>query len=136
MSQGNTNQDVHDEKAVLQLHVLALREALDGVLGIVTSGQMDEHIVRNARLALDRTDPAGVFDPIIVQIGLEGGFVQGATSNYPLEVVVLDYDTDSADDVVEVPQSGDKTTDACVSVHTALVDKAFIQDVRRLMEES
>ncbi|MEI7637049.1 MAG: hypothetical protein WCJ37_07050 [Syntrophus sp. (in: bacteria)] len=32
--------------------------------------------------------------PLRIQIGLEGGLVTGVSSNAPLEVLVLDYDTD------------------------------------------
>lgn len=72
--------------------------------------------------ALDGNRNLGIPTPVRVMVGVEGGIVQGATANVPLELVVVDYDCDGAEDAVPVPQSGGGTCMASVACHQALVD--------------
>jgi len=70
--------------------------------------------------------------PIIV-IGCEGGLVQGASSNIAgLSMIVLDYDTQGADDdeITEVPQSDTVELEpAIVGLHTVAHDAPWIQQI-------
>src|ERR1039457_865017 len=70
--------------------------------------------------------------PIIV-VGCEGGLVQGASSNIEdLSMIVLDYDTEGADDdeITEVPQSDTVELEpAIVGLHTVAHDPPWIQQI-------
>ena len=72
--------------------------------------------------ALDGNRRQGIPAPVRVMVGVEGGVVQGATANVPMELVVVDYDCDGDPDAVEVPQTGGGTSMASVACHPALVD--------------
>jgi hypothetical protein len=84
--------------------------------------------------ALDkRTDGS-----VMVQIGLEGGIVQGATANVPMHVVVFDYDTGMGDEerLSSVPQGGGSpNTQAFVTTHQAHMDPRFIKRVKKFLTE-
>lgn len=73
----------------------------------------------------------------IVQIGLEGGLVNGGTANVPMDIVVFDYDTGMGDDdeLTMVPQDGDKDVKAHVTNHTASVSPKHIRRVMKLLDE-
>jgi hypothetical protein len=63
-------------------------------------------------------------------VGVEGGLVQGASSDLPVELVVVDYDLDEeADGAVEVPQSGGSTTLATIISHGVDLDPDFVAGV-------
>ena len=70
--------------------------------------------------------------PIIV-VGCEGGLVQGASSNIEdLSMIVLDYDTEGADDdeITEIPQSDTVELEpAIVGLHTVAHDAPWIQQI-------
>ena len=59
----------------------------------------------------------------MIVITLEGGLVQGVSSDDPAEqgkkVVVIDYDAEGADpdEVEKVPQGDGETADAVISTH-------------------
>jgi len=72
--------------------------------------------------ALDGNRRQGIPAPVRVMVGVEGGVVQGATANVPMELVVVDYDCDGDPDAVQVPQTGGGTCMASVACHPALVD--------------
>lgn len=72
--------------------------------------------------ALDGNRNLGVPAPVRVMVGVEGGVVQGATANVPMELVVVDYDVDGAEETVPVPQTGGGTCMASVVCYPALVD--------------
>lgn len=72
--------------------------------------------------ALDGNRCQGIPAPVRVMVGVEGGVVQGATANVPMELVVVDYDCDGGPDAVQVPQTGGGTCMASVACHPALVD--------------
>ncbi len=72
--------------------------------------------------ALDGNRRQGILAPVRVMVGVEGGVVQGATANVPMELVVVDYDSDGDPDAVQVPQTGGGTSMASVACHPALVD--------------
>jgi hypothetical protein len=72
--------------------------------------------------ALDGNRNLGIPAPVRVMVGVEGGVVQGATANVPLELVVVDYDCDGDPDAVPVPQSGGGTCMASLACHQVLVD--------------
>lgn len=124
---------VHSENDLLRLNADSLRNTLATLLAAVKSGQVDEILIKNVETDLEVSKQV---EPILIQIGVEGGLVQGVTSNYPLQAVVFDYDTEGAgeDEITEVPQSGESTTEARVIQHNALVDKIFMRDVRHLVE--
>jgi len=73
-------------------------------------------------------------EPIRVYVGVEGGVVQGASANVPMELVVVDYDIDGARDAVPVPQAGGGTSLACVVDHAVLVDTETVQALWRQLE--
>ncbi len=70
--------------------------------------------------------------PIIV-VGCEGGLVQGSSSNIEgLSMIVLDYDTEGADDdeITEVPQSDTVELEpAIVGLHSVAHDAPWIQQI-------
>ena len=68
-----------------------------------------------------------------VFVGVEGGVVQGATANVPMELMVVDYDCDGDPDAVTVPQTGGGTTLASVASHEALVDPDTVRALWRRM---
>lgn len=70
------------------------------------------------------------FEPIVL-VGVEGGIVQGASSNLDLDVVVFDYDIE---DEYEVPQSGGDFARAGVSAFAADVDTVFMSEVKGFVE--
>jgi len=72
--------------------------------------------------ALDGNRDLGIPAPVRVMVGVEGGVVQGATANVPVELVVVDYDVDGAEEAVPVPQTGGGTCMASVVCYPALVD--------------
>ena len=71
---------------------------------------------------LDGNRCQGIPAPVRVMVGVEGGVVQGATANVPMELVVVDYDCDGDPDAIQVPQTGGGTSLASVAWHPALVD--------------
>jgi hypothetical protein len=73
-------------------------------------------------------------EPIRVYVGVEGGLVQGASANVPMELVVVDYDIDGARDAVPVPQAGGGTSLACVVDHSVLVDPETVQALWQQLE--
>jgi hypothetical protein len=73
-------------------------------------------------------------EPIRVYVGVEGGVVQGASANVPMELVVVDYDIDGARDAVPVPQAGGGTSLACVVDHAVLVDPETVQALWQQLE--
>ncbi len=73
-------------------------------------------------------------EPIRVYVGVEGGVVQGASANVPMELVVVDYDIDGARDAIPVPQAGGGTSLACVVDHAVLVDPETVQALWRQLE--
>ncbi|HRH79611.1 MAG TPA: hypothetical protein PLW81_01030 [Thiobacillaceae bacterium] len=68
-----------------------------------------------------------------VFVGVEGGVVQGATANVPMELMVVDYDCDGDPDAVQVPQTGGGTSLASVACHEALVDPDTVRALWRRM---
>jgi len=73
-------------------------------------------------------------EPIRVYVGVEGGVVQGASANVPMELVVVDYDINGARDAVPVPQAGGGTSLACVVDHAVLVDPETVQALWQQLE--
>lgn len=65
-----------------------------------------------------------------IVVGVDGGLVQGASSDLPVELVVVDYDMrDQADGAVTVPQSGGGEETAVVISHQVAVDPQFVEEV-------
>jgi hypothetical protein len=83
--------------------------------------------------ALDGGRRQPVPEPLRVFVGVEGGVVQGATANVPMELMVVDYDCDGDPDAVPVPQTGGGTSLASVVYHEALVDPDTVQSLWRRM---
>jgi len=87
-----------------------------------------------AQAALDgKTCPAET-EPVRVIVGVEGGIVQGASSNIPVELLVLDYDIEGAEDVIQVPQSDGSCARCRVIAHEVLVEADHVQKVFNLQE--
>lgn len=65
-----------------------------------------------------------------VVVGVEGGLVQGASSDLPVELVVVDYDMkEKADGAVPVPQSGGGESSATLIDHLVDLDPVFVAGV-------
>jgi hypothetical protein len=87
-----------------------------------------------ARAALDGNACVAVPEHVRVIVGVEGGIVQGVSSNVPIELLVLDYDVDGAEDVIEVPQSDGTRTRSRVIPHEVLVEPNWVREVFALPE--
>lgn len=87
-----------------------------------------------ARAALDGNACEARPEPVRVIVGVEGGVVQGASSNVPIELLVLDYDIEGADDAIEVPQSDGTRARSRVVPHEVLVEPEHVQEVFALQE--
>lgn len=83
--------------------------------------------------ALDGGCRQRVPETLRVFVGVEGGVVQGATANVPMELMVADYDCDGDPDAVQVPQTGGGTSLASVACHEALVDPDTVRALWRRM---
>jgi hypothetical protein len=83
--------------------------------------------------ALDGCRHRTIPEPTRVFVGVEGGVVQGATANVPLELMVVDYDCDGDPDAVTVPQTGGGTSLASVASHESLVDPDTVRALWRRM---
>ena len=81
--------------------------------------------------ALDGCRRRTIPEPSRVFVGVEGGVVQGATANVPMELMVVDYDCDGDPDAVTVPQTGGGTSLASVASHEALVDPDTVRALWR-----
>jgi hypothetical protein len=90
-----------------------------------------ETAYRLARMAVDG-HPTKMPEPPRprVVVGVEGGLVQGASSDMPVDLVVVDYDmNEGAEGAVEVPQSGGSTTLATIISHGVDLDPDFVASV-------
>jgi hypothetical protein len=87
-----------------------------------------------ALAALDGDHCLTAPEPIRVYVGVEGGVVQGASANVPMELVVVDYDIDGVCDAVPVPQTGGGSSLASVVDHAVLVDPETVQALWRQLE--
>ena len=83
--------------------------------------------------ALDGCRRRTIPEPSRVFVGVEGGIVQGATANVPMELIVVDYDCDGDPDAVTVPPTGGGTSMASVASHEALVDPDTVRALWRQM---
>ncbi|MCP5190699.1 MAG: hypothetical protein H6988_09955, partial [Pseudomonadales bacterium] len=83
--------------------------------------------------ALDGGCRQRVPETLRVFVGVEGGVVQGATANVPMELMVVDYDCDGDPDAIPVPQTGGGTSLASVACHEALVDPDTVRALWRRM---
>lgn len=109
--------------------------------GLMSSGhEQDIATEGNSMNALDAEDIDALCkqinvapEPAIIVVGCEGGLVQGASSNIEaLSMIVLDYDTEGADDdeITEVPQSDTVELEpAIVGLHTVAHDAPWIQQI-------
>lgn len=87
---------------------------------------------RMASQAFGGPEVQGAPRPRVV-VGVEGGLVQGASSDLPVELVVFDYDVDEKDGAVAVPQSGGGETQAAVIDHCVALDPTFIEEAWRVL---
>lgn len=76
-------------------------------------------------------------------VKLEGGLIQwvGTDSELPIEVAIIDYDTEGADDdeIVGIPQESTwfgNTEDAVARVETAELKKEFVTNVFLAIENA
>ncbi len=68
-------------------------------------------------------------EPIKIAVIIEGGLVQSVLSaGVPVEYVVIDYDTEGADDadLLDVPQAGGGTVPAFAHRRDAEIDGPFV----------
>lgn len=81
-------------------------------------------------------DPYRLVNPIVfieapcVVVGVEGGVVQGVSSEVPTEVLIADYDVNDDDGAVEIPQSGGGTATGWIYGQMAVVDPVWVDSVR------
>jgi hypothetical protein len=80
--------------------------------------------------------PAPKNTAIRVLVRLEGGCVQGVVADDMCDVIVVDYDSEGADedDLTPVPQSNGRTEFAVVGVWYPMVDPQFIDGVSLALE--
>ncbi|MBK6744184.1 MAG: hypothetical protein IPG66_14950 [Hydrogenophilales bacterium] len=68
-----------------------------------------------------------------VVVAVEGGLVQGASSDLPVELVVVDYDVKNPDDgALAIPQSGGGESLASLAEQVVEIYPGFVEDVWRL----
>lgn len=114
--------------------LLVVAESMRGLNG-PTPNAYEQSLVETAyRLARMAVDGHPIRMPETrrprVVVGVDGGLVQGASSDMPVDLVVLDYDmNDVADGAVEVPQSGGSTTLATIISHGVDLDPDFVAGV-------
>jgi hypothetical protein len=67
--------------------------------------------------------PATLLPRPRIVVAIEGGLVQGASANAPVELCVVDYDTEGREDadIIAIPQSGSDKTEGA-GAHVAAVD--------------
>ncbi len=111
--------------------LLMLAEALRaGKLG--TDGEYQrtlDQAYRMASQAVGNPEVPGAPRPRVV-VGVEGGLVQGASSDLPVALIVVDYDMRDPDDgAIQVPQSGRSPTLATLIDHAVDLDPGFVADV-------
>ncbi len=100
--------------------------------GSVAWEDLDEaHAVAQVALGGGYRSPTS--EPLRIFVGVEGGVVQGATANVPMELIVVDYDCDGDPDAIQVPQTGGGSCMAIVACHTALVDPDTVRALWRQM---
>ena len=101
------NPDEHDIFSYIDLH---RRDGLD-------TFNLDEQTITIPR-------------PVIVA-GLEGGIVQGASATCPVDLIVVDYDTEGADleDIIQTPQSDGGFVEALIGEPGVVVDPAWVEQV-------
>ncbi len=73
-------------------------------------------------------NPTVFIDAPRIVCGIEGGIVQGSSSEVPAEVVIVDYDGD-AEDAIAIPQSDGSIASAWVYGNTAECDPAWVEDI-------
>lgn len=67
-----------------------------------------------------------------VVVGAEGGLVQGASSDLPVDLVVVDYDVRNPDDgALAIPQSGGGESLASLAQHAVDLDPGFVEGIWR-----
>lgn len=121
--------------------LLVVEESMRGKNGPTPSAyeqSLVETAYRLARMAVEG-HPTRMPEPPrpCVVVGVEGGLVQGASSDMPVELIVLDYDMDDvAEGAVEVPQSGGSPTLATIISHGVAVDPDFVAGVWNAESES
>lgn len=73
-----------------------------------------------------------------VVLWMDGGLVQGVMAATPLELYVLDYDTEGADkeELTDIPQADGKTAQAYTGIWSAEVDPIRNAELVRTVEES
>ena len=100
--------------------------------GFVAWEDLDEaHAAALEALGGDYRPPTS--EPLRIFVGVEGGIVQGATANVPMELIVVDYDCDGDPDAIPVPQTGGGTSLASVAYHETLVDPDTVRALWRRM---
>lgn len=134
------------ENTALRAHILGVHHALGKLLDVISALEevmkmdtktMESHI-ENAKLEYKRSDPTGVIDPILVQVSLDEGLVREVASNYPIEAVVFDFDTEGADesDLKYVPLVDGGTKEAFIGGPEVTFDKAYMARVRKVMDSA
>ena len=81
-------------------------------------------------------------DPSIrLVIKLEGGLIQWIgtdNTDHKIQIAIIDYDTDGADDdeIVEIPQDDDGVADAIARIEEAEVDAEFVASTFSAIENA
>jgi hypothetical protein len=113
----------------LQRKIGLLREALAEVLSRKDIGTiLGRTTLEKAKVAL-RIGQCEL-EPVQIFVGVEGGIVQGASANSPVELLVLDYDVkDPEDGARPVPQANGRKTMAWIYDPGVLLDPDHVRQV-------
>lgn len=72
-------------------------------------------------------------------INIEGGLIQSVVSDFPCDIVKIDYDTEGAtaeDGVLDFDQDDGTTSEAFISMGSATVDAAEVDRVFKAAESA
>ena len=118
----------HREAIALEIcHLLAIAHhqgaSAESAVAIAEASRLAASVVEGHQATQPKLRPR-------VVVGVEGGLVQGASSDLPVELVVVDYDMkEKADGAVRVPQSGGGESSATLIDHLVDLDPVFVAGV-------
>lgn len=115
-------------------HGVAQRRWYDNTQAQQTS-QLVKDAVDRFELERDRSDLHAVSNPVTVVVDVSGGVVQGASSNGPVHVVVLDYDDEGSEPerIFNIPQNDGTMSKAFVSMPDVDKDPAWVHAVNNAL---
>lgn len=119
---------------IAKLDDFASRSDYDIFLAANPDNDIWEYIEMRRRDSLDTFNlvPQDITLPMPrVVVALEGGLVQGASSDLPVDMVVVDYDTEGGDDedIVDLPQNDGSTAESFIRGEYVDIDPAWVDAV-------